>query len=254
MPNFLPDPAKAVRIGNVVLGPLPVKILTSLMAVDDSGLVYSAQSIQSYPIDIFEWRADWFDDKDPHHLRATAYKIKHNAEKPIIFTMRTVREGGMADLDEDAYFSCVNEIAESGLMDAVDVELRRDRAGEIIKNAGEHAEGICLSTFFDEDGVDAAGKDFITGFKGYLKENKKDEVIPAVSALGYDAYNTLIAAIEKAGSTDPAKVQEALKGVSVKGVTGDISFDENGDAKKDMAFIKTVEKGAFKFLETQKVQ
>jgi len=126
--------------------------------------------------------------------------------------------------------------------------------GEIIKNAGEHANGICLSTFFDEDGVDAAGKDFITGFKGYLKENGKDEVIPAVSALGYDAYNTLIAAIEKAGSTDPSKVQEALKGVSVKGVTGDISFDENGDAKKDMAFIKTVENGAFKFLETQKVQ
>ena len=50
-----------------------------------------------------------------------------------------------------------------------------------------------------------------------------------------------------------SKVQEALKGVSVKGVTGDISFDDNGDAKKDMAFIKTVEKGEFKFLETQKV-
>ena len=126
--------------------------------------------------------------------------------------------------------------------------------GEIIKNAGQHADGICLSTFFDEDGVDADGKAFITGFKAYLKENSKDEVIPAVSALGYDAYNTLIAAIEKAGAVDPSKVQEALKGVSVKGVTGDISFDENGDAKKDMAFIKTVENGAFKFLETQKVQ
>lgn len=126
--------------------------------------------------------------------------------------------------------------------------------GEIIKNAGEHAEGVCLSTFFDEDGVDADGKSFIEGFKAYLKENKKDEVIPAVSALGYDAYNTLVAAIEKAGSTDPSKVQEALKGVSIKGVTGDISFDNNGDAKKDMAFIKTVEKGAFKFLKTQKAQ
>ncbi|MBE6014224.1 MAG: ABC transporter substrate-binding protein [Lachnospiraceae bacterium] len=126
--------------------------------------------------------------------------------------------------------------------------------GEIIKNAGKDAEGVCLSTFFDEDGVDADGKSFIEGFKAYLKENKKDEVIPAVSALGYDAYNALVAAIEKAGSTDPSKVQEALKSVSVKGVTGDISFDNNGDAKKDMAFIKTVEGGAFKFLKTQKAQ
>lgn len=125
--------------------------------------------------------------------------------------------------------------------------------GEIIKNAGKDAEGYCLSTFFDEGGVDADGKAFIEGFKKYLVENKQDEIIPAVSALGYDAYNTLIAAIEKADSIDTTKIQEALKTVEVKGVTGAISFDENGDAKKDMAFIKTVENGNFKFLKTQSV-
>ncbi len=191
MPNFLPDPAKAVRIGNVVLGPLPVKILTSLMAVDDSGLVYSAQSIQSYPIDIFEWRADWFDNKDPHHLRATAYKIKHNAEKPIIFTMRTVREGGMADLDEDAYFSCVNEIGESGLMDAVDVEIRRDRAVDLIKNA--HAAGTpVIASFHNFAGtpskddilsvmkrMNAAGADI---FKVSVMPQKPEDVITLMQA------------------------------------------------------------------------
>jgi branched-chain amino acid transport system substrate-binding protein len=37
--------------------------------------------------------------------------------------------------------------------------------------------------------------------------------------------------------------------VSVEGVTGAITFDENGDANKDMAFIKTVEGGQFKFLK-----
>lgn len=124
--------------------------------------------------------------------------------------------------------------------------------GEIIKNAGKAAEGACLSTFFDEEGVDADGKAFVEGFKKFLVENKQDDIIPAVSALGYDAYNTLYAAIEKAQSTDSAKVQAALKDIQIKGVTGDISFDENGDAKKDMAFIKTVENGKFKFLKTQK--
>ena len=43
-------------------------------------------------------------------------------------------------------------------------------------------------------------------------------------------------------------------GVSIEGVTGAISFDENGDAKKDMAFIKTIEGGQFKFLKTVSVQ
>ena len=47
---------------------------------------------------------------------------------------------------------------------------------------------------------------------------------------------------------------EALNGVSIDGVTGSISFDENGDAKKDMAFIKTIENSAFKFLTTTTVK
>ena len=38
------------------------------------------------------------------------------------------------------------------------------------------------------------------------------------------------------------------------GVTGAISFDANGDANKDMAFIKTVEDGGFKFLKTVTVE
>lgn len=191
MANFLPDPAKAVRIGNVVLGPLPVKILTSLMAVDDSGLVYSAQSIQNYPIDIFEWRADWFDNKDPHNLRATAYKIKNHSAKPVIFTMRTVREGGMADIDADTYFNCVHEVAETGLMDAIDVEIRHERAADLIKTA--HVAGTpVIGSFHDFAGtptkadilavmkrMSAAGADV---FKVSVMPQKPEDVMTLMEA------------------------------------------------------------------------
>lgn len=120
----------------------------------------------------------------------------------------------------------------------------------IIENAGADSEGIVLSTFFDEaePATDEASS-FITGFKKYLKENNQDEIIPAVSALGYDAYLTVLAAIEKAGSTDGTAIRDALKDISIVGVTGSISFDSKGDANKDMAFIKTVADGQFKFLE-----
>ena len=86
------------------------------------------------------------------------------------------------------------------------------------------------------------------------QENKQEEIIPAVSALGYDAYLSAITAIEAAGSTDTTAIRDALAGITVDGVTGTISFDENGDAKKDMAFIKTIEDGAFKFLTTTTIQ
>ncbi len=121
----------------------------------------------------------------------------------------------------------------------------------IIENAGEYAEGIVLSTFFDDaDPATKEAESFITGFKPYLKENKQSEIIPAVSALGYDAYLVALEAIKQAGSTDSSAIRDALVNVKIDGVTGSISFDENGDAKKDMAFIKTVEGGAFKFLKT----
>lgn len=125
----------------------------------------------------------------------------------------------------------------------------------IIENAGDSAEGVVLSTFFDEaEPANDEAASFISGFKTYLKDNGQEEIIPAVSALGYDAYLCALKAIEDAGSTDGAAIAEALKSVSIDGVTGSISFDENGDANKDMAFIKTIEGGQFKFLTTTSIK
>lgn len=125
----------------------------------------------------------------------------------------------------------------------------------IIENAGISAEGVVLSTFFDDaDPATSEAASFIKGFKPYLVQNKQDQIIPAVSALGYDAYITALKAIEKANSTKGPAIRDALAGVSVEGVTGKITFDSNGDADKDMAFIKTVKDGQFKFLKTVSVQ
>lgn len=121
----------------------------------------------------------------------------------------------------------------------------------IIENAGAESEGIVLSTFFDEaePATDEAAS-FITGFKKYLADNNQGDIIPAVSALGYDAYITVLAAIKAANSTEGEAIRNALTGVEVVGVTGSITFNETGDANKNMAFIKIVENGQFKFLKT----
>ena len=130
----------------------------------------------------------------------------------------------------------------------------------IIDNAGkDNANNVYLTTFFDEN--DSGAAEFVKGYKEFLNSdnanltlNGGNDVVAAVSALGYDAYMTLVEALKK---VDPANVnsvaiRDALKNVSFTGVTGSISFDENGDAKKDTAFIKEMADGAFKFLGTQK--
>ncbi len=125
----------------------------------------------------------------------------------------------------------------------------------IIENAGADAEGVVLSTFFDEaEPANEEAAAFIEGFKKYLKDNKQEEIIPAVSALGYDSYLAAIKAIETAGSTDTTAIRDALKGVQIDGVTGTITFNETGDANKDIAFIKTIKDGKFQFLTTTTVE
>ncbi len=121
----------------------------------------------------------------------------------------------------------------------------------IIENAGADAEGVVISTFFDEASpANDEAASFITGFKEYLTSVGEPDIIPAVSALGYDAYITLLQAIKDADSTDPAAVRDALVNVNVTGVTGDITFNETGDANKSLAFIKTIKDGQFQFLTT----
>ena len=80
-------------------------------------------------------------------------------------------------------------------------------------------------------------------------------MISAVTAMGYDAYFTALEAIKAAGSTAPADVLAALPGVSYKGVSGLIEFNEIGDAKRDAAYIKNAntETGAWDFVKVQGV-
>ena len=121
---------------------------------------------------------------------------------------------------------------------------------------------ICVSTFFDEGDNSAAGAEFVTGFKAWLNKNSDklannggNDIVAAVSALGYDAYMTAVEAIKLADSTDSVKVNEALWNVQYTGVTGSIVFNETGDAIRDVAYIKSVNTtdGTWNFVAIQSV-
>ncbi len=118
---------------------------------------------------------------------------------------------------------------------------------------------IQVTTFYQEGG----NADFDAGFKAWLEGNSQnltdnggDSNIAAVSAMGYDAYFVALEALKAAGSAEPAKVMEALWGVSCTGVTGAIAFDNtNGDAVRTTAYIKKVntETGLWDFVKEQGV-
>jgi branched-chain amino acid transport system substrate-binding protein len=62
--------------------------------------------------------------------------------------------------------------------------------------------------------------------------------------------NVMIAAMQKAGSVEPAKYLPLLANISYDGVTAKIQFDEKGDLKGIAITLYQVQQGKWQPLET----
>ena len=132
-------------------------------------------------------------------------------------------------------------------------------SNKVIESAKGKDIQCFVTTFYQEGGnpeFDSGIKEWINANANAKTNNGGNDMISAVTAMGYDAYFTALEALKKAGSTDPKAVLEALPGVSYTGVSGLIEFDDIGDAKRDSAFIKTAdtEAGAWNFVKVQTVE
>ena len=129
----------------------------------------------------------------------------------------------------------------------------------VILNAAEGKNvDIYVSTFYQEGGnpeFDAGIKEWINSDATAKANNGGDDTVSGLTVMGYDAYYVALEALKAAGSTDPAAVNEALWDVTYTGVSGDISFNEIGDANRDAAYIKhaNTETGAWDLVGEQSV-
>ena len=126
----------------------------------------------------------------------------------------------------------------------------------VIESAKGKSVNVEITTFYQEGGApefDAGIKEWMNSNADALTNNGGNDMVSAVTAMGYDAYFVALEAIKAAGSTDPAAVLAALPGVSYTGVSGLIEFDEIGDAKRDAAYIKAAntESGKWEFVKVQ---
>ena len=131
-------------------------------------------------------------------------------------------------------------------------------SNKVIESAKGKNISAYVTTFYQEGGneaFDSGIKEWINANADAKTNNGGNDMIAAVTAMGYDAYFTALEALKAAGSTEPSAVLEALPGVSYEGVSGKIEFDDIGDAKRDSAFIKTAntETGAWDFVKVQTV-
>ncbi|TYP65016.1 branched-chain amino acid ABC transporter substrate-binding protein [Stutzerimonas stutzeri] len=101
---------------------------------------------------------------------------------------------------------------------------------EISAIAGPASEGllVTLPKSFDQD---PRNQKLVDAFKAKKQDPSGPFVFPA-----YAAVQVIAEGIEKAGSTDTAKVAEALRSNTFDTPTGNLSFDEKGDLK-DFNFV-----------------
>lgn len=106
---------------------------------------------------------------------------------------------------------------------------------EMSKFAGPAAEGLLCS----QPGIPTqdASKAFLDAFKAKYGDVKQ------YAPFTYDAAGLLIAAMQKANSTDPAKYLPSLASIGYDGATGHIEFDAKGDRKDAEMTIFEMKKG-----------
>ncbi|MBC7328440.1 ABC transporter substrate-binding protein [bacterium] len=108
----------------------------------------------------------------------------------------------------------------------------------VLEIAGASAEGTYYGTHFSPLEKSPQVQEFVSVFK-----QKYNEEPDALAALGYDTLKLVCSAIKRAGTTEGQKVRDELAQTkNFAGVTGEITIDENRNARKPLVILK-IEKG-----------
>jgi branched-chain amino acid transport system substrate-binding protein len=107
---------------------------------------------------------------------------------------------------------------------------------QLIAQAGSAADGtmhvMMFVPWFPEATPDPeAAKKFISEWN----ERKLDPAGMPEGSRGYDGIHTIAAAIEKAGSAEPAKILDALWKTEINGLTGKVAFHKEGPKGRESA-------------------
>lgn len=135
---------KTITVRGITIGEGQPKICVSMIGSSLAQLLEEAEYLKTLGADVVEWRVDFFEQVEQikavkealQEIRAVLMKI------PLIFTFRSAREGGEKEISPAYYYELNKSIAETGLIDLVDVELFNEEnvVKKLIDEA--HSEGV----------------------------------------------------------------------------------------------------------------
>ncbi len=136
----------SVTVRNLVLKTGDPKICVSISDRDQEEILDSARELVRKGADLAEWRADCFKGFINELLIEDTLSELREVLKdtPLIFTIRTLAEGGRADIKPFDYIKIYRSAAKTGLVDIFDIEYKimTQLPVEVINDIKKHGKII----------------------------------------------------------------------------------------------------------------
>ena len=94
-----------VNVRNIVIGEGIPKICVPIVGKTKEELLSEVEVLKSVPVDVVEWRMDWFEEVECCEKAVAMLQVLREAmpEMPILATFRSKKEGGELEISTAAY-------------------------------------------------------------------------------------------------------------------------------------------------------
>lgn len=149
---------KTVQVRNITIGEGRPKICVPIVGQTKADILLEAGTFARIPVDVVEWRVDWFEDVfDTDKVLDVAKDLQAVLkDTPILFTFRTAKEGGEKAISNEAYKALNMAVAKSGYVDLIDVEAFTGE--EIVKSMIQEAHSYGVKVIASNHDFDATPK------------------------------------------------------------------------------------------------
>lgn len=138
-----------IEVQTIKIGDGIPKICVPIVGRTKEEILEKAEELRKIPADIVEWRSDYFNGTpNSEQVRDILMQLKRIlSPKVLLFTFRSVREGGEKEITVEEYIELNKMVVESQTMDLVDMEV--ETGDEIVRDfidfAHQHQVKVILS-------------------------------------------------------------------------------------------------------------
>jgi len=186
-----------VKVKNITIGEGIPKVCIPIVGNSKEEVIETANTIQNQKADLAEWRVDWFEEA---YYSGEAYdwalieEILEQLHKilvdiPLIFTFRTINEGGKQNLEPEIYENLLLQAINSQYVDIIDIEVFISESAVKRLIACAHEKGVIVIGS-NHDFQKTPKKEEILSRLRYMQQLSVD--IPKIAVMPHSMADVLV--------------------------------------------------------------